>query len=277
MSKILIGAAAVLGGAYLYDRNVQPIFSKTTQQQAEASARQINQTLQSASKDARQLWSEAKLQLQQQLDAAQARVDDVLNQIAQSDTFKWISDELKDYKSDAKAYKYAVTDLLTPEDQKPYLTQLVHKYIDLVNKLGGPAPERHPLLVSEDMQRKAWLAALEKDNTNAENRLENLKLEGERLLNSWKSWGRATADDIKSEYYKGKRQLNRLLNRADEQIDAARDQAVYNYEQAKKNLDDVVRSADSLKLDAAKRSFQNAFQNLKSYGDDLVNEVNKKL
>lgn len=277
MSKVLIGAAAVLGGAYLYDKNVHPIFSKTTQQSAEALARLINQTLTLATNDAKQLWSDAKQQLQQQLDAAQARLDDVSNQIAQSDTFKWVSDELKDYKKDAKAYKHAVKDLLTPEDQKPLLTQLVHKYIDLVNKLAGPTPERHPLLVSEDMQRKAWLAALDKDNTKAENKLENLKLEGEKLYNSWKSWGRATADDIKSEYYKQKQHLNRLLNRADDKIDAAKDNAIYNYEQAKKNLDDVVRSADSSKLDAAKRSFENAFRNLKSYGDDLVNEVNKKL
>lgn len=295
--KVLIGAAAAIaGGAYLYDRNVHPIFPQLDVNQVQRDANDLGNSTANLMQDAKrelghqvnhaqgnlqsagQYTADAARNAANQVSAAaeeaadysRAKMSELTSQLKLSDTFKWIDSKLEPYKDDTERYRYAVKDLLTDEYDKPYLTQIVHKYIAAVNKLGGHVEVDRPFSVSEDMQRKAWLATLNSDKSEAQQRATSAKLKGEDTVNLWLNWGLNKADEAKSEYYKQKSRLG-------DKFDQAKDTAAYNYEQAKKNLDDVIRRADSGKLDAAKKNFNDALGHLKSYGDDVVNEVNHKL
>lgn len=294
-SQLLIGAAAAIaGGAYLYNKQ-NPTAEKQLQQQVNSAVNTLNDQahagynevkhkidqgvagLQNQLDAALASLSDAKTQLQQQINYANDRFNNVTKDIGSSPTLKWINDRAEPYKKDAKEYRYAVTDLLTPESEKPVFTQIVHKYIDLINKVGGAAYEEHPFSPSDEVRRKQWLATIHQDDDDLTKKFANVKAEAQRTYNSWVSWGNSYKDQIKSDYYKQKQKLNSAWDKTTSQVDLKVDEAAYNYEQAKKNLDGVIERADTGHLTQAKKDFNDAYNNLKQFGENVVNDVNLSL
>lgn len=300
--KILIGAAVVAGGAYLYDQNVSPIFTREKVQ-----AKYELQKLEHNSKDLGNKISETFKDTKQDLSR---KTSELKKSVEKSDLYKSLQDKTSDFQNSAKQYKHDVQDAYRPQSEKPYLTQLVHKYIDKVNQLAGVPETRTPYSTTsrrtEVRQRSWWDSWFGEKEQEAKQWGREVKNDAESTKNSWLNWGSKKADEAerhldsktnnaKSEYYRTKGNAegayNDLKSSAEGALDKVadygskawyegKDTASKAYQSAKEEYDAItnsLNSADKQKnLEKAKNHFNATLKNLKAYGDDVVNDVNSR-
>lgn len=121
----------------------------------------------------------------------------------------------------------------------------------------------------------------------------------EAKKDEWANWGSKKSDELSKDFNKkydqGKDELNKQLakfqgnyeqtkNQLSAKYEEEKARAISTYEAAKANLDDLttkfVRSTEpdkEVKLQRAKEDFNSSIFNLKSYGDDVLEDINRKL
>lgn len=316
--KVLIGAAVLAGGAYLYDQNVSPIFS-----QEKVQAKYDLQKLEHQTKDFGHKLTDKLEDTKKDLSK---KTTEYKKKVEQSDLYNTLKDKTENFKDQAKQYKYDVKDAATPESEKNAFVRGVHSYIDKVNELGGSVEERTPYSTvsgrEEIRQQKSWWESwfgaketeAEKYARQAKNDAERygqkVKNDAEQTKNSWLNWGSKKADEAertlnkeadvaRSDYYKTKSSAEGAFNDAKKAAEGTyndvkqsaekygttaynegRDIAIRAYQAAREEYDDLASSLNSAdkqhNLEKAKQNINAALGNLQAYGQDVVNDVNRK-
>ena len=123
--------------------------------------------------------------------------------------------------------------------------------------------------------------------------------EAEAKKDEWVNWGSKKSDevskDLNKKYDQGTDELNKQLAKLQDNYEQSKNQlaskyeeeknrAISTYEAAKANLDDLssnfMKSTDTdkdVKLQRAKEHFNSSMANLRSYGDEVVDDINQRL
>jgi hypothetical protein len=290
--KLLIGAAVLAGGVYLYDQNVSPVFPKENvrdkgkyeYEKAEANARQygdkLTGTINQASRELSQKTSE------------------LAKSVEQSDLYQKAKQQSSEIIESTKKYGKFVDDKANEDKRTPFV-KAVHGYLEKVNEWAGATPvdvDSRQLKYDGIGSSSSWWNSLFgskkeelKDYTN------DVMKDARATSDSWLNWGSKKADEISreaekqvdatsKEYYKQKKAMdssyNDLKSSALDTFEQQKHSAIAAYERARREFDDLSARLSGpehqVKLEKAKKDMNSAFINLKSFGDDVVTEINKK-
>jgi hypothetical protein len=290
--KLLIGAAVLAGGVYLYDQNVSPVFPKENvrdkgkyeYEKAEANARQygdkLTGTINQASRELSQKTSE------------------LAKSVEQSDLYQKAKQQSSEIIESTKKYGKFVDDKVNEEEKTPFV-RAVHGYLDKVNEWAGATPvdvdSRQLKYEGIEAPKSWWDSIFGSKKEEVKDFSNDVKKDAKATTDSWLSWGSKKADDVSreaekqadaasKEYYKQKKSLdssyNDLKSSARDTFEQQKQSAIAAYESARKEFDDLSARLSGpekqAKLEKAKEDLNNAFTNLKSFGDDVVTEINKK-
>lgn len=299
-TNVLLSIAAIGGGAYWYDQNVQPLWSQrqpiAVQQQQQPLATQVSKESQDLAK---KLSNEKK--------QVAAKTESTLDSIKNSNIVTTLTNSVG-----AQSPKTAEA----VEQSKPLPTKLVHYYIDAINSFGESALAK--ISTSDDELRKqieddkkSWVSWLDlskkktEDEVNAtkdswfswgETKKQEVQTEVSKAKDSWFSWGEdkkseleATKNDLKDWNSKKVDEANRKLNQTSDKVSASlqaeKQHAIENYEAAKKNLDSLYQKINNKLFKSEKEQqdhlkkatddFNSSLTNLKKYGNDVVGQIDK--
>lgn len=305
--KVLIGAVVLAGGAYLYDKNVSPIFSKQKVQ--------VNYELQKLEHKSKDLGDKLTDKLQDTKQDLSKKTSEIKKSVEKSDLYNSLKQKTTDFQKQAEQYKHDVKDAANAD--KSFFVKGVHYYIDKVNEIAGATEQTteystmsHRVEVKPQQPSKSWwnswFGSKEKEVKQFG---ENVKNDAEQTKNSWLNWGSKKADEVeksidhksdvaRSDYYKTKSNAEGAYQDTKKSVESTyndikkeaqnygstaynegKDKAINAYETAKKEYDNFasgLSSADTKHLEKAKQNLNSALNNLKSYGEEVVNEVNKK-
>ncbi|KAI5955445.1 CSP37 [Candida theae] len=282
--KYLLGAAAIAGGVYYYDQNVERILPRKEHQQLAQQTAKVDQKAHEWNNKLTQKIEQGKKELDK-------KTNSITESVKESDTYQKLHQNKEDYRKSVK-------DAATPEDEKSIFKRGMQQYIDFVNCLGtnsvktgetqissaGALPEvkEKPIFgnwfgksdVDEakdkaEQKKDEWVSWGSKkteqakaDAEHEKNKLFNwgsdkadeAKAEAERKKNEWSAWGNKKADQVKADAEKEK---NSWFSWGNKKADEAQDKK-----------DDLVSLANQ-KLDEASKEFNKQY-------DASVNELNRQ-
>ncbi|MDC6271505.1 hypothetical protein PP707_04335, partial [Acetobacter pasteurianus] len=240
--KYALGAAAIVGGVWYYDQNVQRILPRKEHQQLAQQTARIDHK-------AHELNNKLTNKIEDGKSHLQKKTETVKDDVKSSQTYK-------DFQANKTDYKKHVEDATTPRSEKSVFALGMERYIDFVNCLGegkvktgetqyssvGPLPE-----VKEKPIFGNWFS-------KGEDKVDQAKEEAEKKKNEWTAWGSSKADQAKADAEKEK---NKLFNWGSDKKDEAKDKA----EQAKKDAESkknewsnwASQKVDDVKSDAEKQ------------------------
>ncbi|KAI5968814.1 PRS, partial [Candida margitis] len=264
--KYFLGAAAIAGGVYYYDQNVERILPRKEHQQLAQQTAKIDEKAHEWNNKLTQKIEDGKKELEK-------KTDSVTSSVKESDAYQTFRGNKEDYRKSVK-------DAATPEDEKSVFKRGMQKYIDFVNCLGtnsvktgetqvssvGPLPE-----VKEKPIFGNWFGKSDvdeaKDKAESEkNKLFNwgsdkadeAKADAERKKNEWSAWGSKKSEEAKSE---AEHEKSKLLNWGS---DKAKD--------AEQKKDEWV-SWGSKKADQTKADAEHEKNKLFNWGSDKVDDA----
>ncbi|KAK6463121.1 hypothetical protein DFJ63DRAFT_312446 [Scheffersomyces coipomensis] len=285
-TRYFLGAAAILGGAYWYDQNVQPIIPrqqrediKQFEKHAQADLKKFeketvpNQYQQHIEKPLNSITQQINEQSKKLESNLKSSTDSVVQQVKDSKLYQDLQTKPQEIRSSINT---AIKDI---EDDKSYLVKTVDHYIDLINHIGesaAPTPTTDYSTVSRRVEIK-------EPNTNwfgnwfgskAETDLEKTKSELEKTTNSWLNWGSAKSDELNQS-------VNEQKDKFSKRFSQEKDNAIKQYDQAKRDLDDLIASSapnvNDPRLIKAKQDLLSSVNHLKAYGDDVYQEYSDKI
>ncbi|CUM65561.1 uncharacterized protein PRCAT00003207001 [Priceomyces carsonii] len=312
-TKYFLGTAAILGGVYFYDQNVQPIIPR--KQQVQHDLDKLNKKQTNLSNKFTLKIDETKQKVQKQ--------PPIKEQIKDTSVYQ----NLANNASDAKDKFNKNT---TPDSEKNFLVRGVDKYIDTVNDIGGGKKHSNVQSLSNEAeaQKNSWFNWFQKEDDRFQKKLDNTKDDAANKKNEWFSWGSKKTDELKdksnasadraeekkNEWFNwGSKKSDELQNRASDSYNSAKNEAqkqrsnlesslestknqftssynegkqkaIESYENAKSRLDELSANFSKSqepdkqeKLNRAKGDFNSSLSNLKAYGDDVVDEINSKV
>ncbi|ODV79873.1 putative hyphal cell wall protein [Suhomyces tanzawaensis NRRL Y-17324] len=304
-SKYILGTAAIVGGVYYYDKNVQPILPRQQRQQIRHEVDRAEQKSSDLTNKLSNKIEESKKELSQ-------KSQEFTDKIKDTTLYQKVTEHQDEAKANYRALK-------APED-KNLIARGVDKYIDLVNGASGVDTKTTPYSsVSPDyeVKEKSWFGDwFKKDDDKFNQKLGEAKKEASDKKDEWISWGSKKSDeaekqgeswskwgskktdelsnDINKTYEDGKKELNKQGSKLQSNLSETKDQlsasyqegkaaAIRNFEEAKAKVDELTTRLQKStepnkeeKLHQARLDLNSSLANLKSYGDDVVNEITSK-
>ncbi|CAL1209990.1 unnamed protein product [Candida parapsilosis] len=286
--KYFLGAAAIVGGVYYYDQNVERILPRKEHEQL------AHQTA-NADKKAYEWNNKLTQKIEDGKKEIEKKTNSVTSSVKESDTYQKLRENKEDYRKSVK-------DAATPEDEKSVFKRGMQKYIDFVNCLGtntvktgetqissaGALPEvkEKPIFgnwfgksdvdeakdKAEHEKNKLFNWGSEKANEAEKKKDEWIKADAEKEKNSWFSWGNKKADeaqDKKDELVSwGSSKADEAKAKAEKEKNSWLSWGNKKADEAQDKKDDLASLANK-KLDEATKEFNKQY-------DASVNELNKQ-
>ncbi|CAL1203496.1 unnamed protein product [Candida parapsilosis] len=290
--KYFLGAAAIVGGVYYYDQNVERILPRKEHEQL------AHQTAK-ADKKAYEWNNKLTQKIEDGKKEIEKKTNSVTSSVKESDTYQKLRENKEDYRKSVK-------DAATPEDEKSVFKRGMQKYIDFVNCLGtntvktgetqissaGALPEvkEKPIFgnwfgksdvdeakdKAEHEKNKLFNWGSEKANEAEKRKMsgkaDEVKADAEKEKNSWFSWGNKKADeaqDKKDELVSwGSSKADEAKAKAEKEKNSWLSWGNKKADEAQDKKDDLASLANK-KLDEATKEFNKQY-------DASVNELNKQ-
>lgn len=300
-SNVLLSLAAIGGGAYWYDQNVQPLWSQRLPIAVQRQPQPLTSDIDKKSQELSKKFSKEKNELA-------AKTESTFDQIKNSNIVNTLTNSVG-------AQSPTAAEKVEPAKSVP--VKLVHSYIDAINSFGESVLSK--LSAGDEDLRKR----IEEDKSTWVNWLDGSKKKTEDKVaeakDSWFSWGNAKEAEAKKEATKAKeswlgwgeekkselestkndlkdwnsrkvneanKQLNETSDKVSASLQAEKQRAIENYEAAKKNLDSFYQKVNNKlfksekeqqdHLNKAKDDFNSSLTNLRKYGNDLVAQIDKE-
>lgn len=248
--KYFLGAAAIVGGVYYYDQNVERILPRKEHEQL------AHQTAK-ADKKAYEWNNKLTQKIEDGKKEIEKKTNSVTSSVKESDTYQKLRENKEDYRKSVK-------DAATPEDEKSVFKRGMQKYIDFVNCLGTNTVKTGETQISSagalpEVKEKPifgnWFGKSDVDEAKDKAEHEKNKLfnwgsekanEAEKKKDEWSAWGSKKTDQAKAD---AEHEKNKLFNWGSDKADDAKAEA-----ERKKNEWSSwgSKKADEVKADAEK-------------------------
>lgn len=246
--KLFIGLAAVGGGLYYYDQNVQPIFSKSDvpkpiANRASDTNKEVHKDLKKLDAKSRDFGSQLKKTVSDLAADIKAKTESTVAAVKDTETYNKWSKKIDNYTQDVQLAAEEV-------EQKPVFSRMAAKYIDFINKVGQTEDEKlkelasstsaHQQELKKELQdsHQLWSLWWPGKKAEAEQKADELKHKAEKEKDSWMNWGSSKKSEAENKY-----------NLAKSDAEKEKNQWV-NWGSAKKAEGE--QKADQLKADAEK-------------------------
>ncbi|CAD1810665.1 unnamed protein product [Candida parapsilosis] len=268
--KYFLGAAAIVGGVYYYDQNVERILPRKEHEQL------AHQTAK-ADKKAYEWNNKLTQKIEDGKKEIEKKTNSVTSSVKESDTYQKLRENKEDYRKSVK-------DAATPEDEKSVFKRGMQKYIDFVNCLGTNTVKTGETQISSagalpEVKEKPifgnWFGKSDVDEAKdkAEHEKNKLKMSGvhgdlkktdqakadaEHEKNKLFNWGSDKADDAKAEAERKKNEWSSWGSKKADEAEQKKDEWV---------------SWGSKKADQAKADAEHEKNKLFNWGSDKVDDA----